>query len=59
MGAIVLTGDLLGEMLHIRILSEPLSGAKGVLIFMLIYVTPGLIGSAAAVAIVNRITAHR
>ncbi len=59
MGAIVLIGDLVGQVFHMPMFAEPASGAKGVLTFVLIFVAPGLIGSAAAVAIVNRITAHR
>jgi hypothetical protein len=54
-GAVVLTAD----MLNLLLFAQPVSGAKDVVPLLLLYIIPGLVGSWCAVALVNRITAHR
>jgi hypothetical protein len=54
-GAVVLTAD----MLNLGLFAQQVSGAKDAVPLLLIYFIPGLVGSWGAVAVVNRITAHR
>jgi hypothetical protein len=56
-GTAVLVGDRIGEKLHISVFSEPVMGLKGWLIFLTIYLVPGIIGACVAAEVARRITA--
>ena len=53
-GAIVLVSDFMG-LSHYVSLDEPISGAKGFLIVIVIYVIPGLAGAWLAVFLAGRV----
>jgi hypothetical protein len=44
MGIVLITGDLVGQRLHLSVFSEPLTGIKGAAILLFIYFIPGILG---------------